>query len=48
MEENFLAEVQKENVEGLDVLPVAATLSSYIPELDKQTDLIVFVSHGWF
>ena len=48
MEENFLVEVQKENVEGLDVLPVISTLKSYIPRLDKKTDLIVVLSHGWF
>jgi len=48
MEENFLTEVQKDRVEGLDVLPIVPTLNSYIPELDKQTDLIVVVSHGWF
>jgi 5'-nucleotidase/UDP-sugar diphosphatase len=48
MEENFLIEVQKENVQGLDVLPVVSTLKSYIPRLDKKTDLIVVLSHGWF
>ena len=48
MEENFLTEVQRDRVEGLDVLPVVPTLKSYIPELDKQTDLIVVVFHGWF
>ncbi len=48
MEENFLVEVQKENVEGLDVLPIIPTLKSYIPRLDKKTDLIVVLSHGWF
>lgn len=48
MEENFLVEVQKENVEGLDVLPVITTLKSYIPRLDKKTDLIVVLYHGWF
>ncbi len=48
MEENFLTEVQKEKVEGLDVRPIVPTLNSYIPELDRQTDLIVVISHGWF
>ncbi len=48
MEENFLSEVQKENVEGLDVLPVVPTLKAYIPRLDRKTDLIVVVYHGWF
>ncbi len=48
MEENFLTEVQKDKVEGLAVLPMVSTLNSYIPELDKQTDLIVVLSHGWF
>jgi len=48
MEENFLTEVQKEIVEGLDVLPIVPTLNSYIPVLDKKTDLIVVIAHGWF
>ncbi len=48
MEENFLIEVQKEIVEDLDVLPVIPTLNSYVPVLDKQTDLIVVLAHGWF
>lgn len=48
MEENFLMEVQKEIVEGLDVLPIIPTLKSYVPVLDRQTDLIVVLSHGWF
>ena len=48
MEENFLIEVQKEAIEGLDVLPVVSTLNSYVPELDRQTDLIVVLAHGWF
>ncbi|NIM57692.1 MAG: hypothetical protein GTO16_01950 [Candidatus Aminicenantes bacterium] len=48
MEENFLTEVQKEKVEGLDVLPIVPTLNSYITELDRKTDLIVVISHSWF
>ncbi len=48
MEENFLTEVQKEKVIGLDVLPVVPTLNTHIPELDKRTDLIVVIFHGWF
>ncbi len=48
MEENFLTEVEKDRVKELDVLPIVSTLNSYIPELDKQTDLIVVISHGWF
>ena len=48
MEENFLTEVQKEKVEGLDVLPIVPTLNSYVPVLDKKTDLIVVIAHGWF
>lgn len=48
MEENFLIEVQKERLKGLDVLPVVSTLNSYVPVLDKKTDLIVVLSHGWF
>lgn len=48
MEENFLTEVAKEKVMGLDVLPIFPTLNAYLPELDKQTDLIVVIHHGWF
>lgn len=48
MEENFLMEVQKEKAEGLDVLPIIPTINSYIPMLDKKTDLIVVLAHGWF
>ncbi len=48
MEENFLTEVRKEKVEGLDVLPAIPALRAYIPVLDRQTDLIVVLSHGWF
>ncbi len=48
MEENFLTEVQKEIIEGLDVLPIVPTLNSYVPVLDKKTDLIVVIAHGWF
>ncbi|MFB0566053.1 MAG: bifunctional UDP-sugar hydrolase/5'-nucleotidase [Candidatus Aminicenantaceae bacterium] len=46
MEENFLEEVSKESVEGLDVLPIIPTLNSYVPDLDEETDLIVVVLHG--
>lgn len=45
MEENFLTEVQKEAVEGLDVLPLVPTLHSYVPKLDKKTDLVVVIAH---
>lgn len=48
MEENFLLEVQKECVEGLEVLPIISTLHSYILEMDKKSDLIVVLMHGPF
>lgn len=48
MEENFLTEVQKESVEGLDVLPMVPTLNSYIPKLDKKTDLVAVIAHTSF
>lgn len=48
MEENFLLEVQKEHVEGLDILPIVPTLNSYIPEIDKRSDLIIVLFHGPF
>ena len=48
MEENFLQEVYKDKVEGLKVLPIVPALNSYVPQLDKQTDLIVVLNHGPF
>jgi 5'-nucleotidase/UDP-sugar diphosphatase len=48
MEEDFLLEVQKEYVEGLDVLPIIPTLNSYIPGMDKRSDLIIVLFHGPF
>jgi 5'-nucleotidase/UDP-sugar diphosphatase len=48
MEENFLMEVEKEIVKDLDVLPIVPALNSYVPVLDKQTDLIVVIAHSWF
>ncbi len=48
MEENFLVEVQKESIDGLDVLPVVSTLQSKLPELDEASDLIVVIYHGKF
>ena len=48
MEENFLMEVQRESTNGLDVLPVVSTLKSIVPELDKDSDLIVVLYHGKF
>jgi 2',3'-cyclic-nucleotide 2'-phosphodiesterase (5'-nucleotidase family) len=48
MEENFLSEVRKEAVEGLDVLPMVPTLNSYIPNLGKKTDLVVLIAHTSF
>jgi len=48
MEENFLQEVYRDKVEGLKVLPIIRVLNSYVPELDKQTDLIIVLNHGPF
>lgn len=48
MEEIFLVEVQKSLIIGLDVLPVVPTLKSYVPELDKKSDLIVVIVHSSF
>ena len=48
MEENFLIEVLKEKVEGLDVLPMIPVLNSFVPVLDKQTDLIIVLVHSRF
>ncbi len=48
MEERFMIEVDKKCIEGIEVLPVIPALKSYLPELDKQTDLIVVLAHGKF
>lgn len=46
MEENFLQEVSKKNTQGLAVLPIIPTLNSFVPELDKKSDLIVVLIHS--
>jgi 2',3'-cyclic-nucleotide 2'-phosphodiesterase (5'-nucleotidase family) len=48
MEENFLVEVSKDRVEGLDVLPIVPTLNSYITDLDRETDLVIVIVHSGF
>jgi len=48
MEEKFLTQVQKEAVEGLDVLPMVPILNSYVPLLDNETDLIIVITHSSF
>ena len=48
MEENFLMEVSKKSTVGLEVRPIIPTLESFIPDLDKKTDLIVVLAHAWF
>ena len=48
MEENFLVEVHKDRVEGLDVLPIVPTLNSYIKDLERETDLVVVIVHSGF
>lgn len=48
MEEIFLVEVSKENVEMFEVLPMISTLNSYVPELEEKSDLIVVMFHGGF
>ncbi|MGB6867512.1 MAG: bifunctional UDP-sugar hydrolase/5'-nucleotidase [Candidatus Aminicenantaceae bacterium] len=46
MEENFLIEVDKRRTVGLEVLPIVSTLNSYIPDLDKKTDLIIVLAQA--
>jgi 5'-nucleotidase/UDP-sugar diphosphatase len=46
MEETFLIEVDKRFTVGLEVLPIVSTLNSYIPELDKKTDLIIVLAQA--
>lgn len=48
MEENFLIEVHKDRVEGLDVLPIVPTLNSYMTDLERATDLVVVIVHSGF
>ncbi len=48
MEEDFLVEVHKDRVEGLDVLPIVPTLNSYMTDLEKATDLVVVIVHSGF
>ncbi len=48
MEENFLVEVHKDRVEGLDVLPIVPTLISYMPDLERAADLVVVIVHSGF
>ena len=48
MEENFLVEVHREQIRGLEVLPLVPTLQSYSKELDDLTDLIIVVVHSRF
>jgi 5'-nucleotidase/UDP-sugar diphosphatase len=46
MEETFLIEVDKTRTVGLDVLPIVSTLNSYVPDLDKKTDLIIVLAQA--
>jgi len=48
MEENFLVEVSKEMVEGLDVLPMVPALNSYMSDLRRAADLVVVIVHSGF
>ncbi|GAG17596.1 unnamed protein product, partial [marine sediment metagenome] len=48
MEENFSSEVHNKKIRGLDALPIVPTLNSYVPLLDRQTDLIVVCAHTRF
>ncbi|MFQ6069452.1 MAG: bifunctional metallophosphatase/5'-nucleotidase [Candidatus Aminicenantales bacterium] len=48
MEENFRQEVHRERIKELDVMPIVPVLKSYIPLLEKETDLIVVLVHAPF
>lgn len=48
MEEDFLVEVHKDKVKGLDVLPIVPTLNSHMTDLEKATDLVVVIVHSGF
>ncbi|MCJ7580261.1 MAG: bifunctional metallophosphatase/5'-nucleotidase [Candidatus Aminicenantes bacterium] len=48
MEENFLVEVSKDRVEGLDVLPMVPTLNFYMEDLERETDLVIVIVHSGF
>jgi 5'-nucleotidase/UDP-sugar diphosphatase len=45
MEENFLTEVDPRAVEGLEVLPMEATLKNDLPRLKGQADLVIVIAH---
>lgn len=46
MEETFLIEVDRKHTRGLEVLPIVPTLNSYMPQLDKKTDLVIVLAQA--
>jgi 5'-nucleotidase/UDP-sugar diphosphatase len=46
MEETFLIEVDRKHTVGLEALPVVPTLNTYVPQLDKETDLVIVLAQG--
>jgi 2',3'-cyclic-nucleotide 2'-phosphodiesterase (5'-nucleotidase family) len=48
MEEFFLSEVSPSRVEGLDVLPIVPTLERYMPDMRRQSDLVIAIVHSKF
>jgi len=48
MEEFFLQEVRPDRVQGLEVRPIIPTLRSYVPEMEKKSDLVVVLLHSKF
>jgi len=48
MEENFLTEVHKKHIKGLEITPIVPTLNAYVPVLDRQCDLVVVLIHSTF
>jgi 2',3'-cyclic-nucleotide 2'-phosphodiesterase (5'-nucleotidase family) len=48
MEENFMTEVYRDNVQGLEILPIIPTLHKYVPEIRKEADLVIVSVHSKF
>lgn len=48
MEENFMTEVYRDNVRGLEILPIIPTLHKYVPGIRKEADLVIVIVHSKF
>jgi 2',3'-cyclic-nucleotide 2'-phosphodiesterase (5'-nucleotidase family) len=46
MEESFPLEVDPDRIQGLRILPIEKALKRYLPILEKESDIIVVISHA--